>query len=141
MADSGVRHRLENIIATVQAYLATVEQEAQKRERTKNEATRKRDTEEVSPKTRSNGTETKDGEREKDEEEEEEEEKVELRVGICCEHGRHRSVAFVEELAKVKWPDEWRVEIEHRDINTRRSEKDKEKRPKKFSNGNIDEEN
>jgi hypothetical protein len=42
-----------------------------------------------------------------------------LRVGIYCAMGRHRSVAMVEELAKLSWPG-WRVEVEHRDISKKR---------------------
>lgn len=38
-------------------------------------------------------------------------------VGCFCELGRHRSVAFVEELARRKWPSEWEVEICHRDVD------------------------
>ena len=44
----------------------------------------------------------------------------ELRVGCFCELGRHRSVAFVEELARRKWPSEWEVEICHRDVDQSR---------------------
>jgi hypothetical protein len=42
-----------------------------------------------------------------------------LRVGIYCAMGRHRSVAMVEELAKLSWPG-WCVEVEHRDISKKR---------------------
>jgi RNase adaptor protein for sRNA GlmZ degradation len=42
---------------------------------------------------------------------------TDLRVGCFCELGRHRSVAFVEELARRKWPSEWEVEINHRDVD------------------------
>ncbi|KAG4432457.1 hypothetical protein IFR05_012047 [Cadophora sp. M221] len=42
-----------------------------------------------------------------------------LRVGIFCAMGRHRSVALVEELAKMSWPG-WQVEVEHRDLNKKR---------------------
>ena len=45
----------------------------------------------------------------------------ELRVGCFCELGRHRSVAFVEELSRRKWPSEWEVEIYHRDVDHSRS--------------------
>ncbi|KAJ7586914.1 hypothetical protein C8J56DRAFT_743953, partial [Mycena floridula] len=37
-------------------------------------------------------------------------------VGICCEMGRHRSVAFIEELGCRKWPVDWDVDIHHRDL-------------------------
>jgi hypothetical protein len=43
-----------------------------------------------------------------------------LRVGVFCEMGRHRSVAFVEELSRRKWPREWEVEVVHRDVDKRR---------------------
>jgi hypothetical protein len=42
-----------------------------------------------------------------------------LRIGIYCEMGRHRSVAMVEELAKISWPG-WHVKVEHRDVSDRR---------------------
>lgn len=41
---------------------------------------------------------------------------AELIVGCFCELGKHRSVAFVEELARKPWPNEWDVEICHRDV-------------------------
>jgi hypothetical protein len=44
-----------------------------------------------------------------------------LRVGVFCEMGRHRSVAFVEELSRRKWPREWVVEVVHRDVDRRRN--------------------
>lgn len=44
-----------------------------------------------------------------------------LRVGVSCEMGRHRSVAFVEELSRRKWPVEWAVEIVHRDVRKQRT--------------------
>lgn len=46
---------------------------------------------------------------------------TELRVGCFCEVGRHRSVAFVEELARRKWPSDWEVEIYHRDVDQSKS--------------------
>ena len=39
-----------------------------------------------------------------------------LRVGVYCAMGKHRSVAMVEELARLPWPG-WRVQVEHRDIS------------------------
>lgn len=42
---------------------------------------------------------------------------TELLVGCFCELGRHRSVAFVEELARKGWPSEWEVKIRHRDVD------------------------
>ena len=51
-----------------------------------------------------------------------------LRVGVFCEMGRHRSVAFAEELSRRKWPREWEVEVVHRDVDKRRKkEKDAKK--------------
>jgi len=40
-----------------------------------------------------------------------------LRIGVSSEIGRDRSVAFVEELSRKKWPVEWAVEILHRDVD------------------------
>lgn len=37
-------------------------------------------------------------------------------VGVFCARGRHRSVAFVEELTAVKWPGEWQVRVVHREL-------------------------
>jgi RNase adaptor protein for sRNA GlmZ degradation len=42
---------------------------------------------------------------------------VQLVVGCFCERGRHRSVAFAEELSRHKWPREWAVEVHHRDVD------------------------
>lgn len=47
--------------------------------------------------------------------------KPELRVGVNCQMGRHRSV---EELAKLPWPD-WNVRVEHRDIDKKRRDNNK----------------
>jgi hypothetical protein len=44
-----------------------------------------------------------------------------LRVGCNCALGHHRSVAFVEELARREWPHDWRVETVHRDVDKKRS--------------------
>ncbi|KZP06681.1 hypothetical protein FIBSPDRAFT_876290 [Athelia psychrophila] len=38
-------------------------------------------------------------------------------VGVNCAMGRHRSVAFVEELSKRKWPRDWVVVASHRDVD------------------------
>lgn len=43
-----------------------------------------------------------------------------LRVGIFCERGQHRSVAFVEELATRDWPKAWEVKIIHRDLGKKK---------------------
>jgi RNase adaptor protein for sRNA GlmZ degradation len=47
-------------------------------------------------------------------------------VGVNCELGRHRSVAFVEEMGRIKW-DGWDVAIEHRDVNASHSQRIKRK--------------
>ncbi|ETI26400.1 hypothetical protein G647_03177 [Cladophialophora carrionii CBS 160.54] len=40
-----------------------------------------------------------------------------LLIGIMCEQGKHRSVAFAEELARKITPkDGWTVSVEHRDL-------------------------
>ena len=44
-----------------------------------------------------------------------------LRIGVSSEMGRDRSVAFVEELGRKKWPVEWAVEVLHRDVDKQRS--------------------
>ncbi|KAF2810223.1 uncharacterized protein BDZ99DRAFT_416440 [Mytilinidion resinicola] len=44
-----------------------------------------------------------------------------LRVGCNCALGHHRSVAFVEELARLEWPGDWRVQIVHRDVDKKRA--------------------
>lgn len=53
---------------------------------------------------------------------------TELIVGIMCEEGRHRSVAFAEELGKlVTKKPRWVIEVQHRDLGELRSdEKDEE---------------
>jgi hypothetical protein len=42
-----------------------------------------------------------------------------LRAGISCAMGRHRSVAMVEELARMTWPG-WEVKVLHRDVLKKR---------------------
>ncbi|KAG6915723.1 hypothetical protein DXG01_010244 [Tephrocybe rancida] len=77
-----------------------------------------------------------DSEEEEEEDEEEEMEKrIRVCVGICCEVGRHRSVACVEELARMVWPQGWEIEVVHRDLTRPRSERDKEKRSRKVARG------
>lgn len=70
-------------------------------------------------------------EEEKEDEDEDEEEEEEagpiLRVGIFCEMGRHRSVAMVEELARLGWPG-WEVEVVHRDVDRKRGSVKNERR-------------
>jgi RNase adaptor protein for sRNA GlmZ degradation len=39
-----------------------------------------------------------------------------LVVGVFCARGKHRSVAFVEELGRRVWPREWEVNTSHRDV-------------------------
>jgi hypothetical protein len=48
-------------------------------------------------------------------------EEVVLSVGAFCARGHHRSVAFVEELARRKCPSKWEVQIVHRDLGRHRS--------------------
>ncbi|RFU35112.1 hypothetical protein B7463_g1246, partial [Scytalidium lignicola] len=43
----------------------------------------------------------------------------EVRVGIFCAMGKHRSVAMVEELAAMTWPG-WQLKVIHRDLMKRR---------------------
>lgn len=77
---------------------------------------------------------------ERDEQEEQEQEPlVHIRVGVCCEMGRHRSVACVEELARAAWPPGWVIEVVHRDLKKHRSERDKEKRSRKVEREMLDE--
>jgi hypothetical protein len=68
-----------------------------------------------------------------------------LRIGVCCELGRHRSVAFVEELAKRQWPAEWAVEVVHRDVakgwgqrKAKGNRRDKGGRRKSLKGGQIE---
>ena len=46
--------------------------------------------------------------------------KNKLRVGIFCEMGKHRSVAFVEELGRMTRKEGWKIEVLHRDIGKNR---------------------
>ncbi|KAG6896007.1 hypothetical protein C0992_010938 [Termitomyces sp. T32_za158] len=68
---------------------------------------------------------------EDDDDDDDEAQPLVLHVGVCCEMGRHRSVACVEALARAAWPAGWDVEIVHRDLKRQRSERDKEKRSRK----------
>ncbi|KAF9528495.1 hypothetical protein CPB83DRAFT_854246 [Crepidotus variabilis] len=49
-----------------------------------------------------------------------ENEETEVIIGVNCEIGKHRSVAFTEELGRVKF-ESWNVIIEHRDVHIKRS--------------------
>ncbi|KAK6954631.1 hypothetical protein Daesc_004598 [Daldinia eschscholtzii] len=49
-------------------------------------------------------------------EEMEEEDETAVRVGCLCGSGHHRSVAFSEHLAQMEWPEDWEVELQHRDL-------------------------
>lgn len=60
---------------------------------------------------------------------EEENEVMILRVGIFCEMGRHRSVAMVEELARLEWPG-WDVEVVHRNVESKKRGSGKQERRK-----------
>jgi RNase adaptor protein for sRNA GlmZ degradation len=60
---------------------------------------------------------------------------AEIRVGICCEIGRHRSVAIVEELGRTKFPG-WNVVVAHRDVHHKRSnQKNRSRRPRDYNDG------
>jgi hypothetical protein len=50
-----------------------------------------------------------------------------LRVGVFCERGQHRSVAFVEELATRDFPKDWEVKIIHRDLGKKKGASNKGK--------------
>lgn len=39
-----------------------------------------------------------------------------LRISSFCVAGHHRSVAFAEELAELRWPEGWQVRVYHRDL-------------------------
>ncbi|KAL2022629.1 hypothetical protein VTK56DRAFT_4973 [Thermocarpiscus australiensis] len=47
---------------------------------------------------------------------EQQQEPIVLRVGCMCGSGHHRSVAFAELLAEAEWPEDWTVELMHRDL-------------------------
>jgi hypothetical protein len=85
------------------------------------------------------GEEGDDGD---DEEEFDDEDRPMLRVGMLCVRGRHRSVAFAEELGLREWPKEWEVRVVHRDLG--RSRKDNGRRPDRrnssFGRGFLDDE-
>lgn len=53
-----------------------------------------------------------------------------LRVSISCfcERGRHRSVAFAEELGRMAWPRGWHVSVQHRDVEGDRRESERRKK-------------
>jgi RNase adaptor protein for sRNA GlmZ degradation len=56
----------------------------------------------------------------------------EIRVGVCCEIGKHRSVAVVEELERTRFPG-WNVVVAHRDVHLKRSnQKDRSRRTRDF---------
>lgn len=67
-----------------------------------------------------------------------------LRVGVSCVKGRHRSVAFVEELSAKNWPAEWEVRVKHRDLDKPRVDKErwrKDARAPRFKSFAVDSEN
>ncbi|KAK3378619.1 hypothetical protein B0H63DRAFT_480428 [Podospora didyma] len=45
-----------------------------------------------------------------------------LRVSMFCVRGRHRSVAFAEELALRSWPSSWEIRVHHRDLGRPKKE-------------------
>lgn len=61
-----------------------------------------------------------DGEEEEEDDELDDEERPTLKVGVFCVRGRHRSVAFAEELSQRLWPKEWEVRVVHRDLGRAR---------------------
>lgn len=67
------------------------------------------------------------GEIEPEETESESESRL-LRIGCFCERGRHRSVAFAEELGRMAWPRAWDVVVQHRDVEGQGSGKRRSKR-------------
>jgi hypothetical protein len=60
--------------------------------------------------------EDENGDGEDGDEEEEDGNRPRLRVSVFDVRGRHRSVAFVEELKERDWPAEWEVRAVHRDL-------------------------
>lgn len=64
------------------------------------------------------GTEGSIGENDKDDEVAE----VSLIVSCFCERGKHRSVAFVEEIARKLRSSVWDVELFHRDVEAKREQ-------------------
>jgi len=40
-----------------------------------------------------------------------------IRVSCFCAQGKHRSVAFVEELMQMPWPNGWELSAVHRDVD------------------------
>ncbi|KAF7192588.1 hypothetical protein HII31_06050 [Pseudocercospora fuligena] len=61
-----------------------------------------------------------------------------LTVDVSCERGKHRSVAFAEELAGRKWKD-WNVQVIHRDVKSKRKQDEKFKDKQKRRGGFLDE--
>ncbi|KAF5376273.1 hypothetical protein D9615_008497 [Tricholomella constricta] len=102
MASEAVHNRVADIVAAVRAHLDAAHEDGEDKGKGKDE------------------DKDKDGDGGR-----------EVRVGVRCELGVHRSVACVEELARVRWPAEWHVEVVHRDLVQRRSERDKEKRTRR----------
>jgi hypothetical protein len=60
-----------------------------------------------------------------DEDDDPEKDRPILRVGVFCERGQHRSVAFVEELATRDWPKAWDLKIVHRDLGRKKGASNK----------------
>ncbi|KAG6815990.1 hypothetical protein H0H87_009630 [Tephrocybe sp. NHM501043] len=79
------------------------------------------------------GEDQEDGDESEEDSDAEAEPQTHVKVGICCEVGRHRSVACVEELSRMEWPGGWEIEVVHRDLTRPRSERDKEKRSRKVA--------
>ncbi|EAU83021.2 hypothetical protein CC1G_08958 [Coprinopsis cinerea okayama7 len=47
-------------------------------------------------------------------------------IGVCCQLGKHRSVAMVEALGRRAWLAGWSVEVGHRDMLRRRGQSSKD---------------
>jgi hypothetical protein len=66
------------------------------------------------------------------------EDAVQLIVSCFCERGKHRSVAFAEELSRHKWPRDWAVQLHHRDVdevNGKRQDQRKKGKPDRKMQG------
>ncbi|WPH00345.1 Hypothetical protein R9X50_00317000 [Acrodontium crateriforme] len=55
-------------------------------------------------------------------------EPVTLRLACFCAQGKHRSVAFAEELAASNWPKHYVVTLEHRDVDLAKADRGKTER-------------
>lgn len=60
--------------------------------------------------------------------------RVVVNIGVCCQLGKHRSVAMVETLGRKRWPG-WDVEVEHRDAFMEKTKAGREKERRKARDG------